>query len=52
MNKEKECRLTKAIDKISSLDKSIFDLQACLKKAKQLLNSEPKDDIIEESRDQ
>ena len=52
MDNEKECQLTKAIDKISSLDKSIFDLQACLKKAKQLLNSDPKDDIIEDNRDQ
>tara|TARA_B100002019_G_C20775357_1_gene359569 strand:- start:204 stop:362 length:159 start_codon:yes stop_codon:yes gene_type:complete len=46
MDNKKECRLTKAIDRINSLDENIFDLQRCLKKAKRLLNSKQKDDKI------
>jgi hypothetical protein len=43
MDKKKECQLTKAIDKINSMDENIFDLQRCLKKVKQLLKFNPKD---------
>ena len=43
MGGKKECQLTKAIDKINSMDKNIFDLQRCLKKVKQLLKFDPKD---------